>query len=136
MRRSLLITAAAAISMVLLAMLVPMAVLVRSYALEDRLARAALEVQAVETVVSGGDDKGAVSVYLDRINGDWWTAHAHHGALPRRRSGSGPTPARTPGCSTRATPGRARVDDVAGGVADPGAGLAAAATPRSRRRLP
>ena len=70
MRRSLLITAAAAISMVLLAMLVPMAVLVRSYALEDRLARAALEVQAVETVVSGGDDKGAVSVYLDRINGD------------------------------------------------------------------
>lgn len=33
MRRSLLLTAAAAISMVLLAMLVPMAILVRSYAL-------------------------------------------------------------------------------------------------------
>ena len=60
MRRSLIVTVAAAISMVLLAMLVPMAVLVRSYALEDRLARAALEVQAVETVVSGGEDKGAV----------------------------------------------------------------------------
>ena len=42
MRRSLLVTAGAAISMVLLAMLVPMAILVRSYALEDRLARGPL----------------------------------------------------------------------------------------------
>ena len=67
MRRSLLVTAAAAISMVLLAMLVPMAILVRSYALEDRLARAALEVQAVETVVSG-QDAGAVGQYVDRLN--------------------------------------------------------------------
>ena len=37
MRRSLLVTAAAAVSMVLLAMVVPLAILVRSYALEDRL---------------------------------------------------------------------------------------------------
>ena len=67
MRRSLLVTAAAAISMVLLALLVPMAILVRSYALEDRLARAALEVQAVETVVSG-QDEGIVGQYVDRLN--------------------------------------------------------------------
>ena len=53
MRRSLILTVAAATAMVLLAMLVPMAVLVRSYAGEDLLARAALEVQATETVVSG-----------------------------------------------------------------------------------
>ncbi|HEY0645890.1 MAG TPA: hypothetical protein VGD39_20925, partial [Nocardioides sp.] len=67
MRRSLLVTAGAAISMVLLAMLVPMAILVRSYALEDRLARAALEVQAVESVVSG-QDKGIVGQYVARLN--------------------------------------------------------------------
>ena len=67
MRRQLIVTVAAVVSMVLLAMLVPMAVLVRSYALEDRLSRAALEVQATETVVSG-QDKGDVSVYVDEIN--------------------------------------------------------------------
>ena len=54
-------------SMVLVAMLVPMAVLVRGYGNEDQLLRAALEVQATETAVSG-QDKGAVAVYLDRIN--------------------------------------------------------------------
>ena len=69
MRRSLIVTVAATVSMLLLAMLIPMAVLVRSYALEDRLAQAALEVQATETVVSG-QDKGAVSVYLDQANDD------------------------------------------------------------------
>jgi len=53
--------------MVLLAMLVPMAVLLRSYALEDRLAQAALEVQATESVVSG-QDPGAVSGYVEQIN--------------------------------------------------------------------
>ena len=59
MRRSLILTVAAAVTMVLLAMLVPMAVLLRSYALEDRLSRAALEVQATETVVSGpGQGRG------------------------------------------------------------------------------
>ena len=67
MRRQLIVTVAAVVSMVLLAMLVPMAVLVRSYALEDRLSRAALEVQATETVVSG-QDKGDVSVYVNEIN--------------------------------------------------------------------
>lgn len=69
MRRSLILTVAAAVTMVLLAMLVPMAVLLRSYALEDRLSRAALEVQATETVVSA-EDRGAVETYLDRINRD------------------------------------------------------------------
>jgi len=66
-RRSLIVTVAAAVAMVLVAMLVPMGVLLRSYALEDRLSRAALEVQATETVVSG-QDPGAVNVYVDRIN--------------------------------------------------------------------
>ena len=69
MRRSLILTVAAAVTMVLLAMLVPMAVLLRSYALEDRLSRAALEVQATETVVSG-QDQGAVATYLESINQD------------------------------------------------------------------
>lgn len=68
MRRRLILTVAAAVSMVLLAMLVPLLVLVRSYALEERVSRAALEVQATETVVSNGGDRGGVSVYLDRIN--------------------------------------------------------------------
>ena len=69
MRRSLITTVAAAVTMALLAMLVPMALLLRGYALEDRISRAALEVQATETVVSGaGDDRGAVAVYLERIN--------------------------------------------------------------------
>lgn len=67
MRRSLIVTVTASVLLVLLAMLVPMAVLLRNYDLEDRLARAALDVQATETVVSG-QDKGAVAVYLDRLN--------------------------------------------------------------------
>ena len=134
MRRSLLVTVAAAISMVLLAMLVPMAILVRSYALEDRLARAALEVQAVETVVSGGDDKGAVSVYLDRINGDD-DGHPDHGALPDG-IGVGPDPGEDSRVLDSRNTGRARVDDVAGGVADPRAGLARRQLRARRRRLP
>lgn len=69
MRRSLTLTVAAATTMVLLAMLVPMAVLLRSYVLEDRLARAAVEVQATESVVST-NDKGQISQYVDRINAD------------------------------------------------------------------
>ena len=63
MRRSLIVTVAAAVSMVLLAMLVPMAILLRDYALEDRLASAALEVQATESVVSGAGteaDRGSL----------------------------------------------------------------------------
>lgn len=71
MRRSLIATVAAAVGMVLLAMLVPMAVLLRDYALEDRLSRAALEVQATESQVSRyntpSDD---VRAYLEEINRD------------------------------------------------------------------
>lgn len=69
MRRSLIVTVAAAVTMVLLAMLVPMAVLLRDYALEDRLSRAALEVQATETVVSrAGGASDEVRSYVDRTN--------------------------------------------------------------------
>ena len=115
MRRSLLVTAAAAISMVLLAMLVPMAILVRSYALEDRLARAALEVQAVETVVSGGDDKGAVSAYVDRINGDGDGQPTRTTVLYPDGIGVGPDPGEDSRVLDSRNTGRARVDDVAGG---------------------
>jgi signal transduction histidine kinase len=110
-RRSLLVTAAAAISMVLLAMLVPMAILVRSYALEDRLARAALEVQAVETVVSG-QDKGAVAVYVDRLNDD---GHTQVTVLYPDGEGVGPQPGEDARVLDARNTGRARVDDVAGG---------------------
>ncbi|CAM3222845.1 HAMP domain-containing sensor histidine kinase [Nocardioides dubius] len=69
MRRSLILTVGATVAVVLLALLIPIAVLLRSYALEDRLSRAALEVQATESVVSGqASDLGAVAHYLDRIN--------------------------------------------------------------------
>lgn len=112
MRRSLLVTAAAAISMVLLAMLVPMAILVRSYALEDRLARAALEVQAVETVVSG-QDKGAVAVYVDRLNAD--DAHTRTTVLYPDGTGVGPDPGEDEKVLDARNTGRARVDDVADG---------------------
>lgn len=71
MRRSLIVTVAAAVTMVLLAMLVPMAVLLRDYALEDRLSRAALEVQATEARVSrAGTIDGDVAAYIDQINRD------------------------------------------------------------------
>lgn len=68
MRRSLFLTVAATVTMVLVAMLVPLGVMVYNLDRSDRLARAALEVQATETVVEG-QDKGAVSVYVDQING-------------------------------------------------------------------
>ncbi|MEI5675654.1 MULTISPECIES: sensor histidine kinase [unclassified Nocardioides] len=69
MRRSLITTVAAAVAMVLLAMLVPMAVLLRDYALEDRLSRAALEVQATEAAVSRyGTDRGDLQQYVESIN--------------------------------------------------------------------
>lgn len=112
MRRSLLVTAAAAISMVLLAMLVPMAILVRSYALEDRLARAALEVQAVETVVSG-QDKGVVGQYVDTINGDGGDTQVT--VLYPDGTGVGPQPGEDAKVLDARNTGRARVDDVAGG---------------------
>jgi signal transduction histidine kinase len=111
-RRSLLVTAAAAISMVLLAMLVPMAILVRSYALEDRLARAALEVQAVETVVSG-QDAGAVGQYVDRLN----DAEPHTQVTVLYPDGLeiGPDRGQDERVLDARNTGRARVDDVAGG---------------------
>jgi signal transduction histidine kinase len=111
-RRSLLVTAAAAISMVLLAMLVPMGILVRSYALEDRLARAALEVQAVETVVSG-QDAGAVGQYVDRFN----DARGHTRVTVLYPDGLeiGPDRGQDALVLDARNTGRARVDDVAGG---------------------
>ncbi len=113
MRRSLLVTAGAAIAMVLLAMLVPMAILVRSYALEDRLARAALEVQAVETVVSRYDDRGSVSVYLDRLN----AAESPTRVTVLYPSGAdvGPDQGEDARVLDARNTGRARVDDVPGG---------------------
>ena len=110
MRRSLLVTAAAAISMVLLAMLVPMAILVRSYALEDRLARAALEVQAVETVVSRPGRQGSVGA-VRRPAQRRRRPHPGHRALPRRhrrrsRPGRGRARPRCP--QHRPRPGRRR----------------------------
>jgi len=112
-RRSLLLTAAAAISMVLLAMLVPMAILVRSYALEDRLARAALEVQVVETVVSRYDDKGSVAVYLDQLNDD--EQHTQVTVLYPDGQGVGHDPGEDALVLDARNTGRARVDDVPGG---------------------
>ncbi|NYE38542.1 signal transduction histidine kinase [Nocardioides cavernae] len=115
MRRSLLVTAAAAISMVLLAMLVPMAILVRSYALEDRLARAALEVQVVETVVSG-QDVGSVNQYVDKLNDT--TEHTQVTVLyPEALGGHqvGPDPGEDALVLDARNTGRARVDDVPGG---------------------
>ncbi len=112
MRRQLIVTVAAVVSMVLLAMLVPLALLVRSYALEDRLARAALEVQATETVVSGGD-KGDVSLYLDAVNA------ADDGiqttVLYPDGTGVGPHPGEDARVAEARRSGRARVDDVEGG---------------------
>jgi signal transduction histidine kinase len=110
-RRSLLVTAAAAISMVLLALLVPMAILVRSYALEDRLARAALEVQAVETVVSG-QDEGIVGQYVDRLNEDGTSQVT---VLYPGGPGIGPNPGEDARVLDARNTGRARVDDVDGG---------------------
>lgn len=113
MRRSLILTVAATTVMVLLAMLVPMALLVDDYAVEDRLARAALEVQATETVVSG-QDKGAVSVYLEVINDD-------DGAIATTvlypdGTAVGPTPGEDGRVEQARRTGQARVDDVAEGV--------------------
>jgi signal transduction histidine kinase len=112
MRRSLILTVAAAVSMVLLAMLVPMAVLLRSYALEDRLSRAALEVQTTESVVSG-QEKGVVSGYLDRINRDddiQTTVFYPDG------QSVGPDPTEDERVAEARRTGQARVDDVEGGA--------------------
>lgn len=115
MRRSLILTVAAAVSMVLLAMLVPMAILLRDYALEDRLASAALEVQATESVVSGaGDDDGDVSVYLARINAESDTLTTV--LYPGDRQDLGPQPGEDDRVLAARETGQARVDDVDGGA--------------------
>jgi signal transduction histidine kinase len=112
-RSSLIVTVAAAVSMVLLAMLVPMGVLLQDYALEDRLSRAALEVQATETVVSG-QDYGAVSNYLDRINtGEGITTTVFY----PDGTAIGPSPVDDPRIGEARRTGQARVDDVADGAA-------------------
>lgn len=113
MRRSLIITVAAVVSMVLLAMLVPMAVLVRSYALEDRLSRAALEVQATESVVSAaGTDKGDVAVYLEEINDDQDLTRTS--VLYPDGDAIGPDPEQDARVAQSRETGRARVDDLPG----------------------
>ena len=116
MRRSLITTVAAAVAMVLLAMLVPMAVLLRGYALEDRLSRAALEVQATETVVSGAGSTGAVAVYLTRINRESGidTTVLYPGEDPG--TDVGPDPGEDYRVVDARTTGRARLDDVDGGA--------------------
>lgn len=112
MRRRLILTVAAAVSMALLAMLVPMAVLLQAYALEDRLALAALEVQATETVVSGGDD-GDVAVYVATINEDSETRTT---VLYPGGKAIGPTPGEDDRVLQARLTGLARVDDASGGA--------------------
>ncbi|QIG43708.1 HAMP domain-containing histidine kinase [Nocardioides anomalus] len=117
MRRSLISVVAAVVAMVLLAMLVPMALLLRGYALEDRISRAALEVQATETVVSGaGDDRGAVAAYLDRINRDTGTETTVLFPGDDADTDIGPDPGEDHRVVDARTTGRARLDDVAGGA--------------------
>ncbi len=116
MRRSLIVTVAATVAMVLVAMLVPMAVLVQSYALEDRLAQAALEVQATETVVSraGSGDLGDVAVYVDSINRE------NNGivttVLYPDGSHVGPSPGEDARVEQARKTGQARVDDLGDGA--------------------
>ncbi len=113
MRRSLAVTVAGSIVMVLVALLVPMAVLLENYALEDRLATAALEVQATETVVSR-QDKGAVSVYVERINRD--RASILTTVLYPDGTAVGPVGGEDARVLEARRTGRARVDDVPGGA--------------------
>ncbi|WP_370248261.1 sensor histidine kinase [Nocardioides sp.] len=120
MRRRLILTVAAAVSMVLLALVVPLAVLLRSYALEDRLTRAALEVQATETVVSAGDNLGAVAAYVEAVNALDDTAVTS--VLYPDGTVIGPDVGPDAGPEERAriaharSTGTARLDDVAGGT--------------------
>lgn len=115
MRRQLIVTVTAAVSMVLLAMLVPMAVLLQNYALEDRLSRAGLEVQATETVVSvSDDDRGDVAVYIATINEtnpDIQTTVLYPG-----RVAIGPSPGEDDRVVQARLTGIARVDDAEGGA--------------------
>ena len=111
MRRSLIVTVAASTAMVLLAMLIPMAVLIDDYAMEDQLARAALEVQATETVVAGRD-KGTVSVYLSTINDE----ATRTTVLYPDGSAIGPYPGEDARVRQARETGQARVDDTDDGA--------------------
>lgn len=114
MRRSLIVTVAASVTMVLLAMLVPMAVLLRDYALEDRLSRAALEVQATEAAVSrAGQDRGDVQQYVVGINRDQGVRTT---VLYPDGIGVGPDPGEGFGVVQARNTGQARIDDVDEGV--------------------
>ncbi len=113
MRRALILTVLATSSMVLLAMLVPLALLIRNYDLEDRLARAALGVQATETVVSR-HDRGMVSAYLERLNAE--DAGIQTTVLYPDGIGVGPHPGEDEAVATARVTGQARVDDTATGA--------------------
>ena len=113
MRRALIVTVAATSSLVLLAMLVPLALLIRNYDLEDRLARAALEVQATETVVSR-QDRGMVATYVDRINAR--DSGITTTVLYPDGIGVGPRPGESAAVAEARRSGRARVDDTATGA--------------------
>ncbi|HWM75917.1 MAG TPA: HAMP domain-containing sensor histidine kinase, partial [Nocardioides sp.] len=96
----------------------PLAVLLRSYALEDRLSRAALEVQATETVVSG-QDRGAVATYLDRINrnDDVVTTVLYPPSnLHPEGEGIGPSPGENKDVAQARLTGQASVQDDDGGA--------------------
>lgn len=133
MRRSLILTVAAAVAMVLLAMLVPMGVLLRDYALEDRLSRAALEVQATEAVVSRSDRSlSTVRRYVDGINEDEGVRTT---VLYPDGVAIGPDPGEDHRVVEARNTGRARIDDADGGaeflvpVSLGGSSAAAADTP-------
>ena len=93
-------------------MLVPMAVLLQDAALEDRLSLAALEVQATETVVSGGD-QGDVAVYVATINED---PDIQTTVLYPDRPAIGPNPVEDRLVAEARRTGLARVDEVEGGA--------------------
>jgi signal transduction histidine kinase len=144
-RGRLIWTVAASVSMVLLAMLVPMAVLLRDYALEDRLATAALEVQATESVVSGnGDDRGEVNLYIARINQDnpIRTTVLFPGPVSGVGRDIGPDPGEDARVDEARETGQARVDDLDGGaeilvpVSLGGSSAAPASTPVIRVIVP
>jgi signal transduction histidine kinase len=109
----LIVMVAATTAVVLIALLVPMSVLLGKYALEDRLARAALEVQATETVVSG-HDKGAVSVYLSQINEE--VRRVATTVLYPDGTSVGPDPGENDRVRQARESGQARVDDIPGGA--------------------
>jgi signal transduction histidine kinase len=67
MRRQLVVMVIAIASMILIALLVPMAVLIQRFAVEDALAEAGLEVQTIETVVSFRE-RADLTTFVDILN--------------------------------------------------------------------